>query len=103
MLYFLFWGFDGIERPRREQKLPMVLSRDHANQAIANTKNIKKQYSAASVFKIVNEAAIKAGIKKRVSPHTLKHSFATQLLESGTHLRYIKLLLGHSFTKTTEI
>jgi len=170
--------FYEIERPRKESKLPRVISKSEVMEIIAQTNNIKhkcivqllygsglrrgellnlkigdidskrmlvrvenskgkkdrltllsktalydlrvyfteyrphiflfegrygKKYSGQSVLKIVKNASEKAGIRIVVTPHILRHSFATHLLESGTDIRQIQVLLGHGSTKTTEI
>ena len=60
-------------------------------------------YSASSIISIVKDAALKAGIKKNVSPHVLRHSFATHMLERGVNLKRVQLLMGHNSMKTTSI
>ncbi len=55
------------------------------------------------IFYIVRSLAEAAGIKKTISPHTLRHSFATHLLEGGASLRAIQMMLGHESIATTEI
>ncbi len=61
------------------------------------------KYGATSVQKIYREAQKKTGVNPWSTPHTLRHSFATHMLENGENLRNIQVLLGHESTKTTEI
>ncbi len=62
-----------------------------------------KQLSADTIQRIVRSAAKKAGIQKHVTPHTLRHSYATHLLEAGENIRKIQELLGHTNLSTTQI
>ena len=61
------------------------------------------RYSSESVYRVFKQALERAGIKKEVGVHSLRHSYATHLHESGLDIRYIQELLGHRSSRTTEI
>lgn len=59
--------------------------------------------SRISIFNLIKTLAVATGIHKNISPHTLRHSFATHLIEGGADLRAIQEMLGHASITTTEI
>lgn len=67
------------------------------------SERLKKPLSRITVFHHIKELVGRVGVKKNVSPHTFRHSFATHLLEGGANLRVIQVMLGHESISTTEI
>ena len=74
-----------------------------SNEEVLFLNNRGKQLTRVMVFTILKEAARRAGIEKRISPHIFRHSFATHLLEGGAGIRQVQELLGHESILTTEI
>jgi integrase/recombinase XerD len=80
----------------------IVLSKPHSDSTVfLNVRGTK--ISRMGLWKIIRHYAVKAGIKKKISPHTFRHSFATHLLEGGADLRAVQEMLGHANIVTTEI
>lgn len=74
-----------------------------SNEEVLFLNNRGKQLTRVMIFTILRRAALRAGIDKKISPHTLRHSFATHLLEGGAGIRQVQELLGHESILTTEI
>lgn len=89
--------------PQAKQAVKIYLDqrRDLAEPLFVNQRLTR--LTARSIERLVHFYAIKAGIIKKVTPHTLRHSFATDLLRNGADLRAVQLLLGHSSISTTQI
>lgn len=79
----------------------MKIAREYENYLFLN--KFGKKLSRIMIFNIVKDAAAAAGITKNVSPHTLRHSFATHLIEGGADLKVVQDMLGHESILTTEI
>lgn len=83
------------------QRKTLKIAKGHEDIVFLNRRG--KQLTRAMIFTIVRQTAEKAGLQKKISPHTFRHSFATHLLENGANLRAIQTMLGHESITTTEI
>ena len=92
----------GVARERIHRYLE-VRRAARAGEEVLFLNNRGGKLTRVMVFTILREAARRAGITKRISPHTLRHSFATHLLEGGASIRQVQELLGHESILTTEI
>jgi integrase/recombinase XerD len=79
----------------------MNIQKGHEDFVFLNRRG--KQLTRVMIFTIVKNLAVSIGLKKKVSPHTFRHSFATHLIEGGANLRAIQEMLGHESITTTEI
>lgn len=84
-----------------EIRCHIPLQKDFANYVFLNSRG--KRLTRHMVFLIVKELACKIGLRKTISPHTLRHAFATHLIEGGADLRAVQAMLGHQSITTTEI
>lgn len=86
---------------KNEVRTHLPIQNGHEDTLFLNRRG--KQLTRAMVFTIIKQLAEKIGLKKNISPHTFRHSFATHLLQNNADLRSIQLMLGHESITTTEI
>ncbi|MBX9850205.1 MAG: site-specific tyrosine recombinase XerD [Cytophagaceae bacterium] len=86
---------------KEEIRVHIPVQKEFENYVFLNRRG--KKLSRVMVFKIIKELAEKIGLKKSISPHTFRHSFATHLIERGADLRAVQEMLGHESITTTEI
>ena len=82
-------------------RLHLNIQKGHEDTLFLNRRG--RKLTRAMIFTIIKDLAVKINLNKTISPHTLRHSFATHLLENGADLRSIQLMLGHESITTTEI
>ena len=90
-----------IEIYKDEVRCHLPIKKDNEDFLFLNNRGSK--ISRIHVFTTIKDLAFKARIKKKISPHTLRHSFATHLIEGGADLRAVQEMLGHESITTTEI
>ena len=90
-----------IESYKNTVRIHLTIVKGHEDTLYLNRRG--KQLTRAMIFTIIKRLAVKINLEKNISPHTLRHSFATHLLENGADLRSIQMMLGHESITTTEI
>ena len=90
-----------IQEYIKVHRIHLKIYKDHTDILFLNRRG--RQLSRAMIFTIIKRLAVIINLKKSISPHTFRHSFATHLLENGADLRSIQLMLGHESITTTEV